>query len=103
MLWREMMPDAELWEADTDVNCVTQSRKHGLLDGINSLTGDQADRPTLRRWIQKSGGEFDVVIDDGEHTNRQILTSFEELWPQVRPGGFYFIEDLHVGRHPSGR
>ena len=42
-----------------------------------------------------------VIIDDGGHTNRQIMTSFEELWPSVRPGGFYFMEDLQVGGDPE--
>ena len=104
MLWRSLLKGrGELWEAEVDEGCVAQSRKRGLLDGIHTLTGDQADRPTLRRWVRESGGQFDVVIDDGGHTNRQILTSFEELWPHVRRGGFYFLEDLHIGRHPSGR
>lgn len=100
-LWRNLFPHVEVWEAEYDANCVARSRARGLLNGINVLVGDQADRSTLRRWVNESGGEFDVIIDDGGHSNRQILTSFEELWPHVRPGGLYFFEDLHVGRHPS--
>jgi len=68
--------------------------------GVHVLVGDQADPPTLRRWARESGGGFDVIVDDGGHTNRQLLTSFQSLWPQLLPGGRYFMEDLHVGRHP---
>ena len=30
-----------------------------------------------------SGGDFDVVVDDGEHTSGAIRTSFRALWPYV--------------------
>ena len=41
------------------------------------------------------------MIDDGGHYNTMIKTSFDHLWPQVKPGGVYFIEDLQAGRSPS--
>ena len=37
-------------------------------------------------WLAKSGGSFDVVIDDGGHSNTQILTTCEVLWPALKPG-----------------
>ena len=42
--------------------------------------------------------DFDVIIDDGGHTNCQIWTSFQKLWPTVKPGGLYFIEDMQVAK-----
>ena len=52
---------------------------------------------TLRKWILQSGGDFDIIIDDGGHKNTQILKSFQALWPILKRGGSYFIEDLQVG------
>ena len=34
----------------------------------------------------------------GGHTQDQIFNSFMTLWPTVKPGGLYFIEDLQVAR-----
>ena len=34
----------------------------------------------------------------GGHTQGQIFASFMALWPTVKPGGLYFIEDLQVSR-----
>jgi len=42
-----------------------------------------------------------VIIDDGGHQNCQIWTSFLKLWPTVKPGGLYFIEDMQVARRPK--
>ena len=40
-------------------------------------------------------GPFDVVIDDGGHQPHQHLASLHALWPHVKPGGWFVIEDLH--------
>lgn len=40
-------------------------------------------------------GPFDVVIDDGGHKPGQHLASLQALWPHVRAGGWYCLEDLH--------
>ena len=97
-LWKKLLPStAELWEAEYDKNCADKAQAAGQLDGINVLVGDQGDVKVLDSWIEKSGGQFDIVIDDGGHHNCQIMNTFEKLWPQLNPGGYYFIEDLHLG------
>ena len=101
-LWRALFPAVELWEAEQDAHCVRRSRERGQLEGIHVVVGDQADRTVLTQWMRESGGGFDAIIDDGGHQNHQLLTSFDALWPHVRPGGLYFLEDLHVGRHQDG-
>lgn len=44
-------------------------------------------------------GLFDFIIDDGSHMSPDVIASFQLLWPLVKPGGFYIIEDLHVSYH----
>jgi len=96
-LHKKLFPQAELWEAEYDAACVEKHRD-GTLKGINLLTGDQGDDTVLDGWIEQSGGKFDVVIDDGGHHNCQIWHSFQKLWPTVKPGGLYFIEDMQVAK-----
>jgi demethylmacrocin O-methyltransferase len=43
---------------------------------------------------------LDVVIDDGCHKADAVKVSFEALWPEVRPGGLYIIEDVGTFYHP---
>lgn len=97
-LWKHLFPNAELWEAEYVKDGVDTARKRGQLEGINTLVGDQADISTLNQWIKTSGGNFDIIIDDGGHHNCMINNSFDTLWPQLQPGGIYFVEDLHIGK-----
>lgn len=101
-LWKQLIPQAELWEGEYNAECVRKARDAGQLEGIHTVTGDQGDVNVLDRWIEETGGgEFDVVIDDGGHDNCHIWTTFQKFWPLLKPGGLYFIEDMLVGRYPQ--
>jgi len=98
-VWRTLFPGIDLWEAEYNEDCVKKSVKDGTLPkGVSVVTGDQGDPEVVTRWAKESGGDFDVVVDDGGHQNGQIKTSFDALWPHVKKGGVYFIEDLQIGR-----
>jgi hypothetical protein len=59
---------------------------------------DQTDRRRLREIVaQEFGGTLDLVIDDASHMYKQTKSSFETLFPLVRPGGLYIIEDWSWG------
>ncbi len=62
---------------------------------IDVIIGDQENREFLNEVADKVG-EIDIVIDDGGHTMGQQIATFEELWPRVRNGGIFLIEDLHT-------
>jgi hypothetical protein len=59
--------------------------------------GDQTDTTFWKCFVANHGADFDVIIDDGGHYNDQIIITLTELWPIVRSGGLYCIEDLGVG------
>lgn len=46
-------------------------------------------------------GPFDVVVDDGSHIPDEQISTFMTIWPYVKPGGFYAIEDIGLGYYPS--
>jgi hypothetical protein len=58
--------------------------------------GDQADVTVLHSFIEKHGGNFDVIVDDGGHTMVQQITSLIHLFPALSSGGLYFLEDLQT-------
>jgi hypothetical protein len=40
--------------------------------------------------------DFDIIIEDGSHIHRDQLRTLGALFPFVRPGGWYVIEDVHT-------
>lgn len=96
-LWRKLFGNsAEIWEAESNSECVNKYRQSGELNGINVLIGDQLDFNDLNNWMNISGGHFDVIIDDGGHHSDHVLNSLSGLWDHINSGGLYFLEDLHV-------
>ncbi|MEB3049487.1 class I SAM-dependent methyltransferase [Mycolicibacter sp. MYC123] len=67
---------------------------------LSVLQGDQGDEQFLDSMACQIG-PFDIVIDDGSHFNHHVITSFHALFPHVRPGGLYVIEDLQTSYWPG--
>lgn len=70
--------------------------QRGLTDVVRPFFGvDQGDRPRLAAIVDAElGGEpIDVVFDDASHQLDLTRSSFETLFPRMRPGGRYYIED----------
>jgi cephalosporin hydroxylase len=67
----------------------------GLEQRITTYWGvDQADSERIRRIIRSEFAEpLDLVIDDASHMYQPTKASFETLFPFLRPGGLYIIED----------
>ena len=86
--------------------------QQGLTDRLTThYNTDQADKTRLREILDARFGKapLDVVIDDASHLYTPSLATFEVLFPQLRQGGLYFLEDwgVHVkmpqhGREPHG-
>jgi len=70
--------------------------QRGLRDRIRPFYGvDQADRARLTEIFAAEFGDapIDLVIDDASHLFNETRASFEIIFPRVRPGGSYIIED----------
>lgn len=101
-LWRLFFPNAEIWMAEYDQACADKYRGELLNAGVKIVTGDQADLRTLRSWVNITGGNFDVIIDDGGHSSMQQYNSLVVLFLHaLRPGGVYILEDMQVARTPQ--
>lgn len=59
---------------------------------------DQTNSASLQPLMQWAS---DVIIDDGSHTPEGTITAFETLWPFVKRGGYFIIEDLRCSYLPG--
>jgi hypothetical protein len=48
------------------------------------------------REVKRQIGPIDILIDDGGHSMRQQIVTFEELYDAVREDGVYLCEDVHT-------
>jgi MycE methyltransferase N-terminal len=67
---------------------------------IRTLQANQANADSLRNVAEKHG-PFDVIVDDGSHLNEGIITSFTTLFPYLRDGGIYVVEDMETAYWPG--
>jgi 8-demethyl-8-(2-methoxy-alpha-L-rhamnosyl)tetracenomycin-C 3'-O-methyltransferase len=90
-MWRDYFPNATIVVIDVEP-------KTNHLDGVNFHEGSQADPAFLTR-LHNTYGDFDVIVDDASHLSSLTITSWELLYPMLRPGGWYFLEDTHSSYH----
>lgn len=89
-MWRDYFPNAVIHGMDVSPVDLDSA------DRITTYVGDQEDRLTLQEIVDAAGTDFDLILDDGGHTMAQQQSSLGFLFPHVRPGGYYVVEDLHT-------
>lgn len=95
-MWRDFFaPSARLTFLDIDSAC-----KALELPGTEIRIGDQED-PVFLAQVARDRGPFDIVVDDGGHKMGQQITSFLSLWPHLKNGGLYIVEDVHTSYWPG--
>jgi hypothetical protein len=90
-MWREYFgPNAVIFGIDIDESCY-------IFNGVHAEVriGSQDDPEFLSSVVLEMGG-IDVVLDDGSHNMRHILASLNILFPRLKQGGTYLVEDLHT-------
>lgn len=101
-LWERYLPRVELWILEFQAQCGRAWEQKRAAAGKRLPTmiyGDQSDRRLLKE-IREREGPFDVIVDDGGHEMGMQIASLEELFPALRPGGLYFLEDVHTSFLP---
>ncbi len=92
-MWKEYFPAAEIFGVDFyDKSGLEEER-------IRIFQGDQEDKAFLDR-VNAAAGGFDIIIDDGSHVPRHVLATFNHLFPLLRTGGIYAVEDLQTSYWP---
>jgi hypothetical protein len=74
----DLNPDAKRWEEY----------------GFEIFIGDQSKEKFWREFVEQVPN-FDVLLDDGGHTNLQQLVTLAEMAKAVNPGGVIVVEDTH--------
>lgn len=91
LAWAEYFPHGEVVGYDLD-----QWDAWTTHPRISTFVGDQSSVADLSRFKSEVGGSFDLIIDDGSHQTAHQCLSFAHLFPLVRSGGLYIVEDCRA-------
>lgn len=91
--WEEFFEQGTIVGVDINPACAqfAGGRRHVEI-------GSQADRAVLVSLMDR--WQPHIVIDDGSHLADHVIFTFETVFPRLRGGGVYIIEDLHF--HAGG-
>jgi hypothetical protein len=101
LLWQEYFPCVEMVGLEYAADKVATTGAAA----IKTIQGDQGDAVFMSgSFMQQSGGQFDVIIDDGGHHYEHQRTSYEILFEKaLNPGGLYLLEDIETSYWSQGR
>ena len=74
---------------DIDIRC---KYYEDIENNIFVEIGNCTDSNFIQQITAKYGS-FDVILDDGSHTNNDVIKTFELLFPLLNDNGLYIVED----------
>ena len=88
LMWQEFFVNAKVHGVDIAV------KPEALLSHseIEFRQASSCDSIAMNDFVK--GTEFDVIIDDGSHKINDQLRTLEVLFPRLRVGGLYIVEDI---------
>jgi len=94
-MWKYFFPKSHIYSIDIyDKKKVQEHR-------ITIFQGSQDDPVFLKRVVDSMAGGVDIIIDDGSHINQHVIKSFEILFPLLKDGGLYVVEDTQTSYWPT--
>lgn len=86
-MWQDYFTNSKVYGIDVTLNNV-------IFKGLDNVFVCDA---TVEDQINSTLGDlsFDYIVDDGSHLIEHQIKSFDLLWPRIKPGGRYFIEDVN--------
>ena len=98
-MWREYFKNSKIYCFDYSLDCANTVNR--LKDVIFSYA-NQDSKESLKNAISNdiALNSVDIIIDDGGHFSTQQRNTLEVLWPYLKSGGVFIVEDIHTNiRH----
>ena len=95
-LWQALFPDGLVAGVDNNAEGAAV-----WPPGTISIVAGQDSREMADQARQASPDGYDLIVDDASHQGALSEATFTLLWPLVRPGRWYVLEDWWVGYLPG--
>jgi hypothetical protein len=87
-MWEEYFPNARICGLDINPECKCHETGR-----IKIIIADQGDEIQLKQAGEEFG-LFDMILDDGSHKHKHQILSYKVLFPFIKRGGLYIVEDI---------
>lgn len=88
-MWADYFPQGKIVGVDL------HRKEMSLPNNVEIYQGSQIDGAFLKDVVQRTGQPH-VIVDDGSHVNEMTVQTFCNLFPLLRSGGTYIVEDVHT-------
>ncbi|GMO36043.1 MAG: class I SAM-dependent methyltransferase [Termitinemataceae bacterium] len=90
-IWEKYLPrNSQIHGIDINSKCCDLQ----FSKNINFHLGSAADNNFTDKEF--NGIEFDIILDDGSHISKDVINTFVNMFPKIKAGGVYIVEDLHT-------
>ena len=93
-MWKQYFPFGKINSIDIFDKSSLQEKR------IKIFKGSQVDKTFLQHVIKEIGNP-DIIIDDGSHVNEHVIETFKTLFPLLKDGGIYVVEDSQTSYWPA--
>ena len=93
-IWLDSFPNSQIYGMDIKPQTFADPR-------VSIWIGSQGDPVFLNLFASSLREPLNIVIDDGSHASLDQQISLAYLFPSVKPGGMYIIEDLKTEPWPA--
>ena len=105
-MWSKFYETGEIVGMDIDISQFMSGQRipydatltEVKLGNITVYSGDQENKDDLLKSLNYHK-EYDIIVDDGGHTMKQQQITLGTLFPYVKSGGIFIMEDLHTSFH----
>ena len=96
LMWRDYFENAHIHVFDNDLTKVQ------TYSGEKNITAHHVDQTDSDALYKAAKPVFPtIIIDDASHIQKNTIRSFEILFPILKPGGLYCIEDTVTSYWPD--
>ncbi len=92
-MWKHYFPKGRIYGIDIEDKRNLEEKR------IKIFQGSQVDHEFMTNVLNETG-DPDIIIDDGSHMNDHVITTFKMLFPRLKTGGIYIIEDTQTAYWP---
>lgn len=84
-MWRQYFKNAKVYGIDNNPDCA----------GEGIFIGSVTDEFFMQGVLDQIGEVF-ILVEDSSHVGWDMIKIFEFVFPKLKQGGYFFLEDTHV-------